>query len=406
VDDDILYPPDYAARMIEALEAAGPDWLTCVHGTIFNPWLGTPGYYRRQLIYNFNLPLARTRQVMCAGTGTLCMRTDRFRITEKECLHPNMADIWTACKALREGKGIRCIKRPAGWLQPLPHGGTAITVSNPMPHVEAEVAAHQSAFRTLFGVIIGEEGGVPPQTEEDAIPLVSVVLPTRNRPSGLAQALESIAAQDYPAIQVIVVNDGGAPVTLSGCHDSGRRSFILIEQPTVHGPGATRNRALTRASGSYVTYLEDDALYLPPHLSGLVTLAQVNPNAAFWYTACHETLFKKTGTGFQPLRQTRKIGAPVNPGQDVSDSVALIGLLHRPPAPCAFPESIPCFEDRLFIAGLAALGPVEFYDRPDVLHTRRLGDTSQLSENPDLVAAARSAMARLRCSSFISPPQT
>jgi glycosyltransferase involved in cell wall biosynthesis len=390
VDDDILYPPDYAARMIEALEAVGPDWLTCAHGAIFNPWQAIAGFYRRQMIYNFNLALPRGRRVMTAGTGALCMRTDRFRITEAECRHPNMADIWTACKALRERKGLWCVERPNGWLKMLPYGGVAISLGNPTLQVEAEIEKHRAAFRELFGLIIEEEGGVAPRDEAEALPVVSVVLPTRDRPGGLAQALSSIEAQDYPAIEVIVVNDGGAPVGSVCSRHLGQRAFKVAELPEARGPGAARNHGLGLVTGSYVTYMEDDAAYTGPHLNWLVTLAQVNPRVAFWYTACAEQLFQKTGDVYQRLPQVRRIGTHGKTGKPGAGDVALIALLHRRGTSIAFSETMPCFEDWLFIAQLAAQGPGEFCsaNTPYVVHQRRLGDPGQLSENHERVAAA------------------
>jgi len=42
--------------------------------------------------------------------------------------------------------------------------------------------------------------------------LVSVIVPTRNRPETLGEARQSIAAQTYSPIEVVVVNDGGRDV--------------------------------------------------------------------------------------------------------------------------------------------------------------------------------------------------
>ncbi len=44
-------------------------------------------------------------------------------------------------------------------------------------------------------------------------PLVSIIVRTKNRPVLLAEALQSIAEQTYPKIEIIVVNDGGDDVS-------------------------------------------------------------------------------------------------------------------------------------------------------------------------------------------------
>ena len=52
----------------------------------------------------------------------------------------------------------------------------------------------------------------PPLAPLDAQPLVSVVVPTRNRPAMLKDALESVVRQGYRHWEAVVVNDGGRDV--------------------------------------------------------------------------------------------------------------------------------------------------------------------------------------------------
>jgi cellulose synthase/poly-beta-1,6-N-acetylglucosamine synthase-like glycosyltransferase len=272
----------------------------------------------------------------------------------------------------------------------LPSGGTAICLNDPMRQVEADVEKHRPAFQELFGQIIREEGGEPPRNEAEALPLVSVVLPTKNRPMGLGRALASIQAQDYPAIEVIVINDGGAPVGPL-CREHIRHIPLkIVEWPVTKGPGAARNHGIQLATGTYITYLEDDAQYEERHLSWLVTLAQVNARAAFWYAACTEMLYRNNGGKYERLPERRWIGSRGKSGKLGLGDVALISLMHRRTAAVSFPETMACFEDWLFIAQLASTGPGEFQagNFAYVIHHRRLGDPSQLSENPERTAAA------------------
>ncbi|MFB9903492.1 glycosyltransferase family 2 protein [Allokutzneria oryzae] len=102
-------------------------------------------------------------------------------------------------------------------------------------------------------------------------PVVSVVIPTKNRPGPLASALESVAAQTLTdpgsahRIEVIVVNDGGTGVG-DVVKESGLDNVKLIESPDSHGHSAARNTGIDAAEGQYIAFLDDDDLYLPEHL--------------------------------------------------------------------------------------------------------------------------------------------
>jgi len=110
-----------------------------------------------------------------------------------------------------------------------------------------------------------------PETDnpEACGPLVSVLVPTFNRPRTLAAAVRSVLAQTYRRFEVFVVNDGGASVAdLVGALGDPR--VTLMERRENRGKAASLNEALGRATGKYVAYLDDDDLYYPHHLATLV----------------------------------------------------------------------------------------------------------------------------------------
>jgi glycosyltransferase involved in cell wall biosynthesis len=111
------------------------------------------------------------------------------------------------------------------------------------------------------------KGGMPkigmPSVET---PMVSVIIPTCDRPERLAQALESVKAQTFKNYEIIVVNDGGEDV--SGVLDlyRGKCSIVYIRLENRKGPAAARNAGLRAARGKYIAYLDDDDRYYPDHL--------------------------------------------------------------------------------------------------------------------------------------------
>lgn len=108
-------------------------------------------------------------------------------------------------------------------------------------------------------------------------PLVSVVVPTHERPALLERALHSILDQEMQDFEVLVVNDGGA-APAEGLRDldpKGRLHFI--DRPTSGGASAARNDGLRAARGRYIAYLDDDDIFLPAHLRILVAALEASP---------------------------------------------------------------------------------------------------------------------------------
>jgi len=101
-------------------------------------------------------------------------------------------------------------------------------------------------------------------------PLVSVIVPTRDRPAWLRRALESVCRQTYPRLEIIVVNDGGVEVESIVRELGGRRPIVTVSLGESRERSAARNAGLALARGVYVAYLDDDDWYYPMHLERLV----------------------------------------------------------------------------------------------------------------------------------------
>ena len=92
----------------------------------------------------------------------------------------------------------------------------------------------------------------------------SVIIPT-TRPDLLPRALRSVAAQQEPPREVLVLHDGGPPLEL------GQWSFALRSygvMPRV-GPSLARNMLAAAATGERLAFLDDDDEWLPDHLAHL-----------------------------------------------------------------------------------------------------------------------------------------
>ncbi len=112
-------------------------------------------------------------------------------------------------------------------------------------------------------------------------PMISVVIPTLNRPRLLDQALASVAAQTYRPVEVVVVNDGGLPVTEVCRRWQRQLPITLIEFERTGGTSAARNAGLSAARGRWLAFLDDDDVFLPHHLEAAA--GALSAGAGFTY---------------------------------------------------------------------------------------------------------------------------
>lgn len=92
-------------------------------------------------------------------------------------------------------------------------------------------------------------------------PLVSVIIPTYNRPNYLKLTLDSVVNQTYTNIEIIVVDDGSPNEdSLKVCEKYKTVTYIKIDNSG--GPARPRNIGIKKAKGKYIAILDDDDLWI------------------------------------------------------------------------------------------------------------------------------------------------
>lgn len=114
-----------------------------------------------------------------------------------------------------------------------------------------------------------------------ALPLISVIVPAYNCAAYLGAALDSIFAQEYPRLEVIVVDDGSSDGTVAVAQRYGAR-VRLISQSNA-GPAAARNRGLASARGTFIAFLDGDDLWLEGKLLQQARYLLSHPEASVVY---------------------------------------------------------------------------------------------------------------------------
>ena len=95
------------------------------------------------------------------------------------------------------------------------------------------------------------------------LPLISCIMPTRNRRAFMRQALAYFERQDYPNCELIVVDDGEDRVADLMPSDPRVRYIALPERTSI---GAKRNLACEQARGAIIAHWDDDDWYAPHRL--------------------------------------------------------------------------------------------------------------------------------------------
>lgn len=110
-------------------------------------------------------------------------------------------------------------------------------------------------------------------------PLVSVIVPAYDVETHIACSLASVIAQDYPNLEIIVVNDASTDATevvarriLDGCD----RPFTMITHKENRGVSAARNTGMDAAKGEFIWFIDADDMAEHNLISTLYDLVKEN----------------------------------------------------------------------------------------------------------------------------------
>ncbi|QDQ88736.1 glycosyltransferase [Alcaligenaceae bacterium SJ-26] len=191
-------------------------------------------------------------------------------------------------------------------------------------------------------------------------PFFSVILTTYNRPELLRHTLDSLKGQKFTGFEVIVVNDNGMPV--EDVISDYELDVTYLKQGLNMGLSQARNAGLKIARGKYITYIDDDDIYLPEHLEVLHHEFNKKGNALIYTDVVYvqETLDGAVRTEVSRSYPTRhdvfdrdslliRNNIPVNSFSHPRDILEKVGY---------FDPMLPAFEDWDMLLRLSAVLPV------------------------------------------------
>ncbi len=209
------------------------------------------------------------------------------------------------------------------------------------------------------------------------MPKVSVIIPTYNRLPMLKEAVNSVLAQQFEDMELIVVDDGSTDGTAEEMKRYGGR-VKLIQQSQNRGVSAARNKGILHARGKYIAFLDSDDLWVKGKLKVQVSFLDENPHYPICYT---DEVWIRRGKRVNPMLKHSKYSGWIFekclPLCIISPSSVMMKrtLFSRVGL---FDEALPVCEDYDFWLRISARFPIFFINRKLII--KRGGHPDQLSQ--------------------------
>ena len=197
-------------------------------------------------------------------------------------------------------------------------------------------------------------------------PLVSVIVPAYNRERYLGEALDSIFAQDYRPLEVIVADDGSTDGTARVARAYSEVRLLSLPH---RGVAAARNAAIAASTGSLLAFLDSDDLWVAGKLDAQVGLLEGNPQIGYCF--CRMWNFLEPGCESPSWAKTEGIG-------HVSDYCSMTSMVIRREVFDRIGEFDTQFhwgEDTDWLARARSLG-ISHVSLPEVYLRRRIHGTN------------------------------
>jgi len=120
---------------------------------------------------------------------------------------------------------------------------------------------------------------LPPTRVPTAAPLVDAIISCHDYGRFLAEAIDSVLAQSYPNIEVVVVDDGSTDDTAEVAARYADRGVRYVHRPQ-GGAGRARNTGLRATSAPLIAFLDADDAWLPHRVSAGVEHLERHPEIA------------------------------------------------------------------------------------------------------------------------------
>jgi glycosyltransferase involved in cell wall biosynthesis len=206
-------------------------------------------------------------------------------------------------------------------------------------------------------------------------PLVSVILPVYNRERSIVRAVDSVLAQTYQPVELIVVDDGSTDGTRRVLEQFGERITLLTNAK--RGVYAARNLGMRHARGEFIAFIDSDDVWLPHRLSVQVPLMQRVEVGLVFGDANHVTPHGRTGrTCFRVSPPYRGAVAPRLAWANFVPTISVLVRRSILENAGGFPETHALSADYLMWFRIALRHELDYVDHPIADYTVHAGGIS------------------------------
>ena len=194
---------------------------------------------------------------------------------------------------------------------------------------------------------------------------VSVVVPTFNRATVLPRAIESVLAQQWPSLELIVVDDGSSDQTIELLNRDyvNKHAELRVISQANSGVSAARNAAIKQAKGEWIALLDSDDEWLPNKLQQQCDALQTSG-----LQVCHtQELWIRNGVRVNQMNKHQKSGGRIfNACLPLCAMSPSSIVIHRSVFDRVglFNEALPACEDYDLWLRIAALYEVAYVEQP------------------------------------------
>ncbi len=208
---------------------------------------------------------------------------------------------------------------------------------------------------------------------------VSVIIPAYNAEEYLAETLDSVVAQSFRDIEVVLVDDGSTDGTIALAEGYANRLNLTILRQRSGGPAAARNTGIRQSRGAYCAFIDSDDLMLPQRIAEQCAALDADPEVGLAHTDLmtfdHSGVIHVTRRAF-----SAPVGGHILPTLLLDNSITTSTVMAR--RSCLleaglFDDSLRISEDFDLWLRMAERWKVAYVDKPLVKYRRRPGSASE-----------------------------
>jgi len=115
-----------------------------------------------------------------------------------------------------------------------------------------------------------------------AAPVVSIIIPAFNAQDSIRETLDSVLAQTYRNLEIIVVDDGSTDATAEIVHRYEPHVRYYYQQNS-GGCAVPRNNGISRSTGQFICFIDADDIMLPKRVARHVDFMEHHPEVGFTF---------------------------------------------------------------------------------------------------------------------------